>query len=333
MIELILHHQNGIIKMEQKMAENNWEQQALQTLLRDSVIEQRRRRRWGIFFKFVFILFIALFFGLAMHDDNKHTAILAEAHTALIKIDGPIMADTPANADSIVTSLNQAFKSKGTKGIILRINSPGGSPVQSHYVYNEIMRMRALHPKIKVYAVCSDICASGAYFIASAADDIYADEGSLVGSIGVIMDGFGFVDTMKKFGVSRRVYTAGDHKAFLDPFSPVKPGDLEYVQAMLDDLHNEFIDAVKKGRGDRLKPTKDMFSGLIWTGEQAKALGLIDGFGSSGQVARDVIKAPKILDYTVRANYLERIADRVGMSTGAEFVKGLGLKTNTTING
>lgn len=315
------------------MTDTNLEQQALRDLLTESIKEQRRRRRWGIFFKLFWIAVIAAVVISFVGSGDKHKTLLAEPHTALIKIDGPIMPDTEANADNIVTSLRQAFKSKGTKGIILRINSPGGSPVQSHYVYNEIMRLRAENPKIKVYAVCSDICASGAYFIASAADQIYADQGSLVGSIGVIMDGFGFVDTMKKIGVTRRVYTAGDHKAFLDPFSPVKPGEVQYVDGMLDQLHNEFIDCVKKGRGDRLKITKDTFSGLIWTGIAAKDMGLIDGFGSSGEVARNIIKAPKMLDYTVKSSYFERIANRVGVSAGTSFAKSVGLKSDTHISG
>lgn len=315
------------------MSEFNWEQQALRDLLVSSLKEQRSRRRWGIFFKLVFLAIVVAFVWSVKQDDSRATALTSVPHTALIKIDGPIMADSPASADNIVTGLRKAFKSKGTKGIILRINSPGGSPVQSHYVYNEIMRLRGQHPNVKVYAVCSDICASGAYFIASAANDIYADQGSLVGSIGVIMNGFGFVGTMKKLGVSRRVFTAGDHKAFLDPFSPVKPDELRYVHLLLNTLHIEFIDAVKKGRGKRLKPSKDMFSGLIWTGSQAKKLGLIDGFGSSSDVARNIIKAPKILDYTVKANYFERLADRVGASTGEEFAKTVGLKSDLTISG
>ncbi len=214
------------------MSDNHWEQDALRNLLVDSLVEQRRRRRWGIFFKLTFVIIIIIFLWMIMRGDNTDSAALAATHTALIKIDGPIMANTSANADNIVTSLRHAFKSKGTKGIILRINSPGGSPVQSHYVYNEIMRLRAKHPKVKVYAVCSDICASGAYFIASAANDIYADQGSLVGSIGVIMNGFGFVGSMKKLGITRRVFTAGSHNAFLDPFSPVKPRALRDVPLM-----------------------------------------------------------------------------------------------------
>ena len=189
------------------------------------------------------------------------------------------------------------------------------------------------HPKVKVYAVCSDICASGAYFIASAANDIYADQGSLVGSIGVIMDGFGFIGSMRKLGVTRRVFTAGTHKAFLDPFSPLKSSELRDVRVLLKTLHLEFIDAVKKGRGKRLKSSKDIFSGLVWTGTQAKKLGLIDGFGSSGQVARDVIKAPKILNYTVKSNYFERLANRVGASTGEEFAKAVGFKSAMHISG
>lgn len=304
---------------------NNWEQQALKDLLLESIKEQRRRRRWGIFFKLVFIAIVLLIIS-SFFRDNEGTTLSSQPHTALIKIDGPIMDDASASADNIVTSLDNAFESKGTKGIILRINSPGGSPVQSHYVFQEIMRLRALHPDIKVYAVCSDLCASGAYFIAAAANDIYADPGSMVGSIGVIMDGFGFVGTMDKVGVTRRVYTAGTHKAFLDPFSPAKPEEVKDVNEMLEGLHQEFIDSVKQGRGDRLKTSDpDIFSGRVWTGIQAKELGLIDGFASSGQVSRDIIKAPKILDYTVTPNIFERLSSRVGVFTGESFAKAIGV--------
>jgi protease-4 len=315
------------------MANQDWQQDALNNLLVESLREQRRRRRWGIFFKFILVAFVLLFLFIVMRDNDQNSTALTKTHTALIKIDGPIMANSQASADNIVTSLRDAFKSKGTKGIVLRINSPGGSPVQSHYIYNEIMRLRAKHPKIKVYAVCSDICASGAYFIAAAANDIYADQGSLVGSIGVIMNGFGFVDTMKKVGATRRVYTAGDHKAFLDPFSPVKPSELKFVHTMLDTLHTEFINDVKKGRGNRLKINNETFSGLIWTGVQAKKLGLIDGFGSAGSVSRDVVKAPKMVDYTIKTSYFERIADRVGASAGEQLSKAIGLKDDLHISG
>ncbi len=310
---------------------NNWQDTALQEVLLESVKEQRRRRRWGIFFKLTYLIVIILAIYNLFYSSDDGTTLRNQPHTALIDISGTIMAGGDADADRIATSLNHAFEDKGTKGIILRINSPGGSPVQSDYVYNEINRLKKLHPNIKVYAVCSDICASGAYYMASAADEIYADPGSLVGSIGVVMDGFGFVDTMKKLGITRRQFTAGDHKGFLDPFQPIKPDEQKDVQVMLDTLHQQFINAVKEGRGNRLKNDPDLFSGMIWTGTQAKALGLVDGFGSSGYVARNVIKEDKIIDYTLKPNYFERLAGRIGASAGDRLVQDLGLQENLAV--
>ena len=256
------------------------------------------------------------------------TAKIKRPHTALININGPIFSSSPTNADSIATSLRAAFKDKHTQGIILRINSPGGSPVQADYVFNEILRLRAKHPKIKVYAVCTDICASGAYYIAAAADDIYANPASLVGSIGVVYNGFGFVDTLQKLGIQRRLITAGAHKGFLDPFSPLKSTEKVFAQNMLNDIHNQFIESVKKGRGKRLIITAETFSGLVWPGNQAKKMGLIDGFASAGSVARDIIKNDNIVDYTVRPNYFERIAKHFGSAISSEAVKLLGLTSD-----
>lgn len=233
--------------------QQDWQQYALQDLLLESIKEQRRRRRWGIFFKSAFLILIILFFWLIVGGNSTHKIMRDKAHVALIDINGVIASSTLASADKIVTALRQAFKDKGTKGIILRINSPGGSPVQADYIYHSILQLRKQHPKIKVYAVCSDICASGAYYVAAAANDIYADPASLVGSIGVIMGGFGFVDTMKKIGVSRRVFTAGSNKDFLDPFSPLKRGEKAYAHRILNIVHQQFIHAVEQGRGARLR--------------------------------------------------------------------------------
>jgi protease-4 len=304
------------------------ENAALHELLLESVKEKRRQRRWGIFFKLIWISLIvfgicALYFG--GEDGSK---LAKQPHTALIEVNGPIMDGADADADRVVSSLRHAFEDKGTKGIIIRINSPGGSPVQSDYIYNEIKRLKGLHPTLKVYAVCADICASGAYYIASAADEIYANPSSLVGSIGVIMNGFGYVDTMKKLGVSRRLFTAGEHKGFLDPFSPLKASEEADVKQMLNIIHQQFIASVKAGRGNRLKENADTFSGMAWSGVQAKELGLIDAFGSAGFVARDVIKEDKIVNYTLRPNYFERIASRIGASAGEEFSKELGISQN-----
>lgn len=303
----------------------DWQHKILERLVMASVTEQRRNRRWGIFFKSLFFLYLCAAFFMMLPPELSHTAQRGKTHTALIDINGVIANEDRANADDIATSLNQAFADKATSGIILRINSPGGSPVQSAYVYDEIKRLQTKHKNIKVYAVCADICASGAYYIASAADAIYANPSSIVGSIGVLMDGFGFVDTLQKLGVQRRLFTSGEHKGFLDPFSPVKPEELQFVRHMLDNVHQQFIESVKAGRGQRLKNTPELFSGLAWDGNQAKALGLIDGFGSAGYVAREIIKNDNIIDYTVKPNYFEQLANKIGASFAHRFSSELGL--------
>lgn len=269
----------------------------LETTLLAGVQEQRRARRWGIFFKL--LTFVYLFVALALFSpalDFQKAAARSTTHTALIEVRGMIADQESASADNIVSSLRAAFEDPKTKGIILRINSPGGSPVQSGYIYDEIRRLRAEHAAIKVYAVIVDLGASGAYYIASAADEIYADKSSLVGSIGVTAASFGFVDTMQKLGVERRVYTSGEHKAFLDPFQPQKADETQFWQSVLNTTHRQFIDSVKQGRGERLKVEghPELFSGLIWSGEQALELGLIDKLGNSSYVAREVIGAKDI---------------------------------------
>jgi len=238
------------------------------------------------------------------------------AHTALIELKGVIADDEKASADNVVTALRKAFDDSNTRGVVLRINSPGGSPVQSGYIYDEIKRLRGLHPDIKLYAVITDLGASGAYYVASAADAIYADKASLVGSIGVTAASFGFVGTMEKLGVERRVYTSGEHKAFLDPFQPQKPEETRFWQQVLDTTHQQFIDSVKKGRGDRLKVEghPELFSGLVWSGEQALSLGLIDGLGSASYVARDVVKEERLVDFTQEDSPFDRFAKRLGAS-------------------
>ncbi|WP_437881153.1 S49 family peptidase [Pseudomonas sp. LRF_L74] len=299
----------------------------LEKTLLATVGEQRRARRWGIFFKLLtFIyLFVALLLVVPILDLKK-VAARGENHTALIEIRGMIMADESASADNIVGSLRAAFDDPKTRGIILRINSPGGSPVQSGYVYDEIKRQRAEHPDVKVYAVITDLGASGAYYIASAADEIYADKASLVGSIGVTATTFGFVGVMEKLGVDRRVYTSGEHKAFLDPFQPQKADETAFWQGVLQTTHKQFIDSVRKGRGDRLKADQhpELFSGLIWSGEQALELGLIDGLGSSSYVAREVIKAKDIVNYTREETPLDRFAKKLGASVAEDLSMRLG---------
>lgn len=291
------------------------------------VQEQRRARRWGIFFKV--LTFLYLFVALALFSPLSglsKSASRSASHTALIEVKGMIADDESASADNIVGALRKAFEDAGTKGVVLRINSPGGSPVQSGYIYDEIKRLRAEHPDIKVYAVISDLGASGAYYIASAADQIYADKASLVGSIGVTAATFGFVGTMEKLGVDRRIYTSGEHKAFLDPFQPQKADETAFWQGVLDTTHKQFIDSVKKGRGDRLKDKDhpELFSGLIWSGEQALQLGLIDGLGSTSYVAREVIKEKELVDYTVQETPFDRFAKKLGASVAERLALWMG---------
>ena len=287
-----------------------WERQILTKIALASLKETRAKRRWGIFFKLaglvylIVVLVLALDLGIPEKKDGRHTA--------LINIRGTIEGTGDASAERINSALQSAFEDKGTVGIVVRINSPGGSPVQAGIVYDEIHRLRAKYPDIALYAVVEDVCASGGYYIAAAADKIYVDKASLVGSIGVLMDGFGFTDAMDKLGVERRLLTAGENKGFLDPFSPQDMKQKEYAQALLEEIHKQFIDVVRKGRGDRLKETPEMFSGLIWTGSQSIQLGLADELGTVDFVARDVIKAKDILDFSVKENIAERFAKRLG---------------------
>lgn len=307
-------HQSGNKESEEQGMKAGWEREAIQDLLQSHLKEQRRSRRWGLFFKgLMFVYLFALLFIL-LPDDGAELSGEGKAHTALVEIQGVIADDAEANADTIITGLRAAFKNKHSKAVVLRINSPGGSPVQSGYVYDEIIRLREKYTDKLLYVVITDMCASGGYYIASAADYIYADKASIVGSIGVVMNGFGFVGAMEKLGIERRMMTAGENKGMLDPFSDVKIEEKQHIEEMLSTIHQQFINVVKEGRGERLVANPDIFSGLIWTGEQSVELGLIDGLGSSSYVARDVIGAEKIVDYTVRAPYFERFAERIGMT-------------------
>jgi protease-4 len=300
-----------------------WERELLSRVVFATVSEQRRARRWGIFFKTLTFAYLGIL--LYFYIPKTDTSIsVGKPHTALVEVKGVIADDAEANADSIITGLRNAFKDKNTRGVIVRINSPGGSPVQAGYVNDEMRRLREAHPDIPLYAVVTDICASGGYYIAVGADKIYADKASLVGSIGVLMNGFGFVDTMDKLGVERRLLTAGEHKGFLDPFSPLKDSDVEHMKTVLESTHKQFINVVKTGRGERLKDDPDLFSGLIWTGEQGIELGLVDDLGSSSYVAREIIGAEKIVNYTYEANPLERLAERLGASVGSAAIQALG---------
>ena len=305
--------------------EKSWK--LLEKTLLASVQEQRRSRRWGIFFKA--LTFVYLFAALLLFTpllDMEKAAGKGDGYTALIEIRGMIADKEPASADNIITSLRAAFEDTKVKGVVLRINSPGGSPVQSGYVYDEIRRLRGEHPDIKVYAVITDLGASGAYYIASAADQIYADKASLVGSIGVTAAGYGFVGTMEKLGVERRAYTSGEHKSFLDPFQPQKDDETKFWQGVLDTTHKQFIASVKAGRGERLKDKDhpELFSGLIWSGEQALQLGLIDGLGSSSSVARDVIGQKELVDFTVQESPFDRFSKKLGTSVADQLALWMG---------
>lgn len=293
-----------------------WEREVVEKLAFAAITEQRRARRWGIFFKILMFGYLLAIFGVAMYPKFKQEIGSGKNHTAVINLAGMIAEDQNANANSIIGSLRSAAKDKNTKGIILHANSPGGSPVQSAYIYDEIKKLKKEHPTLPIHAVVSDICASGCYYIVSATDKIYASPASLIGSIGVIMDSFGFVETMKILGVERRLITAGAHKALLDPFSPRKPDEQQYMQGLIDQVHQQFINAVKNGRGARLKETPDMFSGLVWTGEESIKLGIIDAIGNQDYVAKEVIGAETLIDYTQQERLVDRIAGKLGASLG-----------------
>jgi len=302
--------------------EQGWAQTTLEKIALAGLAEQKSARRWSVFFKsltFLYLFFLLLL-AIGWLGDGKAPS---SAHTALIDVKGVIEPGGEVNADSVMGSLNDAYENKGTKGIILRINSPGGSPVQAGIINQEIKRQKKLHPAIPVYAVVEDICASGGYYIAAAADKIYVDKASIVGSIGVLMDGYGFTEVMKKVGVERRLLTAGENKAMLDPFSPVNPKHQAYAQSMLDEIHEQFKTVVREGRGNRLKETSETFSGLFWSGEQSIKIGLADALGSADFVAREVIKQEEIVDFTYQETVVDRFAKRLGASVGEK----LGIST------
>jgi protease-4 len=299
---------------------DNWDRKILEKVALAAVQEQRRARRWGIFFKLLLFvyLFVLLFIGMGWFVKKDG---LPGKHTALVEVRGVIAAGGAASADNIITGLQDAFKDKGTQGVILRINSPGGSPVQAGYINDEIKRLRGKYPKIPIYAVVEDICASGGYYIAVAADKIYVDKASIIGSIGVLMDGFGFTGLMDKLGIERRLLAAGENKGFLDPFSPIRDSQKAYAETMLGDIHQQFITVVRQGRGKRLKETPEMFSGLLWIGQKSIELGLADAMGSVDYVAREVIKAEDIVDFTPRENIAERVARRFGAAMAETLVR------------
>ncbi len=297
--------------------EANWEHTVIEKIALAAITEQTRARRWSVFFKSLAFCYLTIVLGITLYPVlKKDMNIDSKEHTAVIDVTGAIAEDKEANATSIIESLRSAVKDKQTKGIILHSNSPGGSPVQSAYVYEEIRAIKKQHPDLPIYAVVSDICASGCYYIASATDKIFVNPSSLIGSIGVLMDGFGFVDVMQKLGVERRLLTAGAHKAMLDPFSPPKTDETKYMQGLLDQVHQQFISAVKAGRGDRLIESPDMFSGLIWTGEASVKIGIADAFGTEDFVAKDIIGAENRVDFTKQSRFLDKLAGKLGASFG-----------------
>jgi protease-4 len=298
------------------MNENNEAVNALKTVALEGIKEQRRTRRWGIFFKLAFLTYLLVFLSAMLGNigDVSGSGSDAEEITAVVDVTGVIMDGAEAGAELVIASLQSAFEDKRTKGVMIRINSPGGSPVQAGYINDEIYRLKAKYPTIPVYAVVSDICASGGYYIAVAADKIYVDKASIVGSIGVRMDAFGFVGAMEKLGIERRLITAGAHKGILDPFKPINDAEIKHLETMLANTHSQFKAVVKKGRGKRLADNPDLFSGLFWTGEDAIALGLADKLGSDAYVAREVIQAEDQVNFTSEKDVLERLADRISTS-------------------
>ena len=311
------------------MTENDerWERGVLEKLAMEALKEQRRSRRWGIFFKLLTFGYIT--FAILMLVDWKSTGSKEGRHTALVEITGVIAPGSDSSAEKVITALNSAFKDKGTQGVVLRINSPGGSPVQSQTIYDEMRRLRQKYPQIPLYAVVEDLCASGGYYVAVAADRIYVSKSSIVGSIGVRLDSFGVTGLMEKIGVERRLLTAGENKAMLDPFLPVDEKQKEYALQMIQEVHQQFIGDVRAGRGKRLKENPDLFTGLIWTGTKSIELGLADALGSLDFVAREIIKAEEIVDFTQKDNIAEKFARRFGAGAASAILE-LAIRNGST---
>ena len=308
-------------KSSQKTA-SGWEREVLENLALATLTEQRARRRWGIFFKFSALIIVCVLMWRLLDLSNAEVETLSP-HTALIEIEGAIEDGGPGSAEAVIPALGRAFADAGSVGIILHINSPGGSPVQSGMISDEIMRLRLANPNKPLYVVVDEICASGGYYIAANAERIYVNKASIIGSIGVLMDGFGFTGLMDKLGVERRLLTAGENKGFMDPFSPQTAKQKEFTQSMLNEIHQQFIQVVRTGRGKRLKETPEMFSGLFWTGAKAVELGLADGFGTVDSIARDVLKAEDIIDYTTHEGLSERVLKKFGAAMGEGAIKTL----------
>lgn len=299
-----------------------WERDLIENLASDALLEKRRARRWGIFFKLLTFLYFGVLLYLVIPDTSIDLdAAPGKDHVALIELEGVIEPSGMASADLVNKGLRKAFKDKHTKAVVMRINSPGGTPVQASLINREIQRLRAKHEDIPFYVVVEDMCASGGYYVAAAADEIFVNESSIVGSIGVLMNGFGFTGAMDKLGVERRLLTAGEHKAILDPFSPLNEEDVALAGQVLEEIHTAFIDAVKLGRGDRLGDDEKLFSGLFWTGKRAIELGLADREGDLGFVAREVVGIEKVVDFTAEEDPFERFAERIGMAAGQAFAR------------
>ena len=303
------------------MADNEqWERKLITDLANAALKEQRRARRWGIFFKLLGFAYLTLIIVLAL-DWRGGDMAGGKKHTAMVDVNGIIAPGSDASAERVMASLQAAFVDKNTQGVILRCNSPGGSPVQAHTIYEEMKRLRKQYKDIPLYVVVEDVCASGGYYIAVGGDKIFVSKASVVGSIGVLMNGFGFTGLMDKIGVERRLMTAGENKGMLDPFSPLTDKDKAHARQLLDDIHKQFIDVVREGRGKRLKETPDTFSGLIWTGQKSVELGLADDFGSLESVARDVVKAEDIVDFSTKESVVEKFARRFGASAASALME------------
>jgi protease-4 len=301
-----------------------WERMVLERVALKAIEEQRRTRQWNALFKLLWFAFaflvLAAMLGWVGTGDSETRASLGK-HTAVVDVEGVISSDDKASAERLIKGLNRAFKDTNTAGVVVRINSPGGSPVQAGHVNDEIKRLRAKHPNVPVHAVVEDLCASGGYYIAVAADKIYVDKSSIVGSIGVIAGGFGFTGAIDKLGIERRVYTSGENKDFLDPFAPERPEHRDHMKKLLGEVHEQFVKVVREGRGKRLKETPDMFSGLFWSGEKSVELGLADAIGSTEYVAREVFGAEKLVNFTVEENPFETLSKRFGASLGSSFAR------------
>ncbi len=289
-----------------------WERRLIERVVLEAQAERRRARRWGVLLKLLTLVYLFTLLWLLFPAEITEKVKQAGAHTALVDLTGVIAPELKASADTVVKGLRAAFEDSQTRGVILRINSPGGSPVQAGQINDEIRRLRKKYPDIPLYAVVTDVCASGGYYVAVAADQIYVDKASVLGSIGVLMNGFGFEDTLEKLGIERRLLTAGEHKGILDPFSPFPEADRRYVQGVLAELHQQFIRVVKEGRGQRLKGGDELYSGLFWSGEEGVALGLADGLGSAGYVARELIGAEEVVDFTHKRDLWDTLAERLG---------------------